>query len=155
MSRTQPAYVTEETYQYHRARQDTDIRGEFGRQASLIEQGNRQLRTDLTTTFNDKLSNVNGTLSGRIGELSNTVQQVKDEVHQVKARLDHIEDDVGEMKARLNQMEGRSFNRSRVQPRHTLSVIGTYKPGVGFMLPDYFPPTINDFWKLQFPSQGM
>ena len=85
MSRTQPAYVTEETYQYHRARQDTDIRGEFGRQASLIEQGNNQLRIDLTTTFNDKLSNVNGTLSGRVGELSHEVQQLKSEVSQVKS----------------------------------------------------------------------
>merc|ERR1712093_802225 len=167
MSRTQPAYVTEETYQYHRARQDTDIRGEFGRQASLIEQGNNQLRIDLTTTFNDKLSNVNGTLSGRVGELSHEVQQlksevsqvksevsqVKSEVSQVKIRLDQIEGDMGEMKARLNQMEGRSFNRSRILPRHTLSSIGIFRSDIGFTLPEYFPPTINDFWKLQFPPQ--
>merc|ERR1712000_422508 len=93
MSRTQPVYVTEETYQSHRARQDTDIRAEFGRQAALIEDGNRQL----TATFNNKLSNVNGTLSGRVGEVS----QVKSEVSQVKKRLDHIEGDVGEVRSSL------------------------------------------------------
>ena len=172
MSRTQPVYVTEETYQSHRARQDTDIRAEFGRQAALIEDGNRQL----TATFNNKLSNVNGTLSGRVGELSHEVQQlksevsqvksevsqVKSEVSQVKIRLDQIEGDMGEMKgdmgemkARLNQMEGRSFNRSRILPRHTLSSIGIFRSDIGFTLPEYFPPTINDFWKLQFPRQGI
>ena len=62
---------------------------------------------------------------------------------------------MGEMKTRLNQMEGRSFNRSRILPRHTLSSIGVFKPDVGFTLPDYFPLTVNDFWKLQFPPQGM
>lgn len=119
MSRTQPVYVTEETYQSHRARQDTDIRAEFGRQAALIEDGNRQL----TATFNNKLSNVNGTLSGRVGELSHEVQQLKSEVSQVKNRLDQMEGGVGEMKTRLNQIEGRSFNKSRILPRHTLSSI--------------------------------
>ncbi|KAG4413286.1 hypothetical protein IFR04_013577 [Cadophora malorum] len=132
MSRTQPAYVTEETYQSHRSRQDTDIRREFGRQAALIEKGNKQLQVDLTTTFNNKLSNVNGTLSGRVGELSHEVQKRKSEV---------------------SQMEGRSFNRSRILPRHTLSSIGIFRSDIGFTLPEYFPPTINDFWKLQFPPQ--
>jgi len=87
---------------------------------------------------------------------------VKSEVSQVKIRLDQIEGDMGEMKgdmdemkARLNQMEGRSFNRSRILPRHTLSSIGIFRSDVGFTLPEYFPPTINDFWKLQFPPQGI
>ncbi|PVH68433.1 hypothetical protein DL98DRAFT_662180 [Cadophora sp. DSE1049] len=163
MSQTEPTFVTEDVYRSYRDRQDNDIRKAFKQQASLIEDGNRQL----TATFNNKLSNVNGTLSGRIGELSHEVQQLKSEVSQVKNRLDQMEgdmgemksdigemkSDMGEMKARLNQMEGRSFNRSRVQPRHTLSSIGIYNPDVGFTLPDYFPPTINDFWKLQFPPQ--
>ena len=100
MSRTQPAYVTEETYQYHRARQDTDIRAEFGRQAALIEDGNRQL----TATFNNKLSNVNGTLSGRVGELSHEVQQLKSEVSQVKS-------EVSQVKIRLGSYRGRCWAR--------------------------------------------
>ncbi|KAL5331350.1 hypothetical protein ACEPPN_000880 [Leptodophora sp. 'Broadleaf-Isolate-01'] len=130
MAQTEPTLITADTRRRH------------PQQASLIEDGNKEL----TATFNNKLSNVNGTLSGRIGELSHEVQQLKSEVSQVKG-------DMGEMKARLNQMERRSFNRSRVQPRHTLSSIGIYTPDVGFTLPDYFPPTINDFWKLQFPPQ--
>ncbi|KAH9212800.1 hypothetical protein DL95DRAFT_463630 [Leptodontidium sp. 2 PMI_412] len=141
MSQTEPAFVTEDTYRSYRDRQDSDIRKAFIQQASLIEDGNRQL----TSTFNNKLSSVNGTLSGRIGELSHEVQQLKSEVSQVKSRLGHIEGDMGEMKARLNQIEGRSFNRSMVQPRYTLSSIRIYDPDVGFTLPDYFPPTINDF----------
>ncbi|KAH7378020.1 Alpha/beta hydrolase family-domain-containing protein [Cadophora sp. MPI-SDFR-AT-0126] len=36
-------YVTEDTYQIHRARQDNDIRGEFGRQASSSKTGTGSL----------------------------------------------------------------------------------------------------------------
>ena len=153
MSRTQPAYVTEETYQYHRARQDTDIRGEFGRQASLIEQGNNQLRIDLTTTFNDKLSNVNGTLSGRVGELSHEVQQlksevsqVKSEVSQVKKRLDHIEGDVGEVRSslldfgiRLERMEKVRMNGTKSRLYDKIEMFGKIVPGVGYQMPRYVP----------------
>jgi len=67
--------------------------------------------------------------------------------------LGEMKGDMGEMKAKLNQMEGRSFNRSRILPRHTLSSIGIFRSDIGFTLPEYFPPTINDFWKLQFPRQ--
>lgn len=67
--------------------------------------------------------------------------------------MGEMKGDMGEMKAKLNQMEGRSFNRSRILPRHTLSSIGIFRSDIGFTLPEYFPPTINDFWKLQFPPQ--
>merc|ERR1712093_529136 len=170
MSRTQPAYVTEETYQYHRARQDTDIRGEFGRQASLIEQGNNQLRIDLTTTFNDKLSNVNGTLSGRVGELSHEVQQlksevsqvksevsqVKSEVSQVKKRLDHIEGDVGEVRSslldfgiRLERMEKVRMNGTKSRLYDKIEMFGKIVPGVGYQMPRYVPKNAGEFWKLK------
>ncbi|KAK0105989.1 hypothetical protein ONS95_004496 [Cadophora gregata] len=156
MSQTQPAYVTEEIYQSHRARQDTDIRGEFGRQASLIEKGNRQLRNDLTTTFSDKLSNVNGTLSGRIGELSDEVQLLKEEVHQVKDRLDHIEGDVGEVKSslldfgvRLERMEKVRMNGTKSRLYDKIEMFGKIVPGVGYQMPRYVPKNAGEFWKLK------
>ncbi|PVH70340.1 hypothetical protein DL98DRAFT_597903 [Cadophora sp. DSE1049] len=152
MSRTQPAYITEETYQSHRARQDTDIRGEFGRQASLIEGGNRQL----TATFNNKLSNVNGTLSGRIGELSHEVQQLKEEVHQVKDRLDHIEGDMGEVKSslldfrvRLERIEKVRINGTKSRLYDKIEMFGKIVPGVSYQMPQYVPKNAGEFWKLK------
>ncbi|KAH6675961.1 hypothetical protein B0J14DRAFT_699314 [Halenospora varia] len=123
MSQTETRFVTEDAYRWLRTKQDDDIRGEFERQAGLIEKGNQQLRDELSS-------------------LSNTF----DELIQVK-------DEVGEIKARLNRMEGHSFNRSRTWPWHSISIIGIYRPKVGFMLPAYFPTTIKDFWDLQFPAQ--
>merc|ERR1712000_472105 len=166
MSRTQPVYVTEETYQSHRARQDTDIRAEFGRQAALIEDGNRQL----TATFNNKLSNVNGTLSGRVGELSHEVQQVKSEVSQVKSevsqvksevsqvkkRLDHIEGDVGEVRSslldfgiRLERMEKVRMNGTKSRLYDKIEMFGKIVPGVGYQMPRYVPKNAGEFWKLK------
>jgi len=173
MSRTQPVYVTEETYQSHRARQDTDIRAEFGRQAALIEDGNRQL----TATFNNKLSNVNGTLSGRVGELSHEVQQlksevsqvksevsqvksevsqVKSEVSQVKKRLDHIEGDVGEVRSslldfgiRLERMEKVRMNGTKSRLYDKIEMFGKIVPGVGYQMPRYVPKNAGEFWKLK------
>merc|ERR1711977_221341 len=152
MSRTQPVYVTEETYQSHRARQDTDIRAEFGRQAALIEDGNRQL----TATFNNKLSNVNGTLSGRVGELSHEVQQLKSEVSQVKKRLDHIEGDVGEVRSslldfgiRLERMEKVRMNGTKSRLYDKIEMFGKIVPGVGYQMPRYVPKNAGEFWKLK------
>jgi len=119
MSQTEPTVVTENYTEATATNKTTDIRKAFKHQASFLEDGNRQL----TATFNNRLPNVNGTLSGRIGELSHEVQQLKSEVSQVKNRLDQMEGGVGEMKTRLNQIEGRSFNKSRILPRHTLSSI--------------------------------
>ena len=149
MSRTQPAYVTEETYQYHRARQDTDIRGEFGRQASLIEQGNRQLRNDLTTTFNDKLSNVNGTLSGRIGGLSNTVQQLKEEVHQVKEEVHQVKSSLLDFGVRLERMEKVRMNGTKSRLYDKIEMFGKIVPGVGYQMPRYIPKNAGEFWRLK------
>merc|ERR1712093_504495 len=142
MSRTQPAYVTEETYQSHRSRQDTDIRREFGRQAALIEKGNKQLQVDLTTTFNNKLSNVNGTLSGRVGELSHEVQELKNEVHQVKSGLL----DFG---VRLERMEKVRMNGTKSRLYDKIEMFGKIVPGVGYQMPLYAPKNAGEFWKLK------
>jgi len=142
MSHTQPTYVTEETYQSHRSRQDTDIRREFGRQAALIEKGNKQLQVDLTTTFNNKLSNVNGTLSGRVGELSHEVQELKNEVHQVKSGLL----DFG---VRLERMEKVRMNGTKSRLYDKIEMFGKIVPGVGYQMPLYAPKNAGEFWKLK------
>ncbi|KAH8674369.1 hypothetical protein BGZ60DRAFT_429385 [Tricladium varicosporioides] len=177
MSQTETRFITEDAYRALRTKQDNDIQGEFARQAVLIGNGNKQLRDELSSlskTFDNRLASVNGTLGGRLVELSNEllrvkgdiqqlkdevgqvkdeVGQVKDEVGQVKDEVGQVKDEVGEIKTRLNQMEGRSFNRARFLPWHSISSIGIYRPGVGFTLPDYFPATIKDFWNLQSPAQ--
>merc|ERR1712000_41211 len=163
MSQTEPTYVTETTYNFHRERQESAIRGEFGRQASLIEKGNKQSRNDLTTTFSDRISNVHGTLSGSIGELSDGVQvlkdevhQVKDEVHQVKTRLDHIEGDVGEVRSslldfgvRLERMEKVRMNGTKSRLYEKIEMFGKIVPGVGYQMPRYVPKNAGEFWKLK------
>merc|ERR1712000_109440 len=163
MSQTEPTYVTETTYNFHRERQESAIRGEFGRQASLIEKGNKQSRNDLTTTFSDRISNVHGTLSGSIGELSDGVQelkdevhQVKDEVHQVKTRLDHIEGDVGEVRSslldfgiRLERMEKVRMNGTKSRLYDKIEMFGKIVPGVGYQMPRYVPKNAGEFWKLK------
>ena len=163
MSQTEPTYVTETTYNFHRERQESAIRGEFGRQASLIEKGNKQSRNDLTTTFSDRISNVHGTLSGSIGELSDGVQvlkdevhQVKDEVHQVKTRLDHIEGDVSEVRSslldfgvRLERMEKVRMNGTKSRLYEKIEMFGKIVPGVGYQMPRYVPKNAGEFWKLK------
>ncbi|PVH69908.1 hypothetical protein DL98DRAFT_598251 [Cadophora sp. DSE1049] len=123
MSQTEPTFVTEDTYRSYRDRQDSDIRKAFIQQASLIENGNRQL----TATFNNKLSNVNGTLSGRIGELSHEVQKLKSEVSQVKVRM--------------NGTKSRLYDK--------IEMYGKIVPGVGYQMPLYVPKNAGEFWKLK------
>merc|ERR1712093_697890 len=156
MSQTEPTYVTETTYNFHRERQESAIRGEFGRQASLIEKGNKQSRNDLTTTFSDRISNVHGTLSGSIGQLKDEVHQVKDEVHQVKTRLDHIEGDVGEVRSslldfgvRLERMEKVRMNGTKSRLYEKIEMFGKIVPGVGYQMPRYVTKNAGEFWKLK------
>lgn len=92
-------------------------------QAFLIENGNKQLHDDLTITFDTWLSTVHGTLSGRLGELNNEMGRVKTDLPNLEDEVGQVKDEVAKVQARLNQMEGRSFNKSRILPYHTVAVI--------------------------------
>jgi hypothetical protein len=128
MAEVEPRFINEDSYMRYRTKQDGDIRKEFKRQSNLIKTvrddlstaisaANENLRHELSTAFNDKLS---------------------DKVGQVK-------DEVGEIKARLNQMEGRSYNKSRFLPWHNIASIGVYRPNIGFETLEYFRERSTSF----------
>ncbi|KAH6668367.1 hypothetical protein B0J14DRAFT_566897 [Halenospora varia] len=72
MSQTETRFVTEDAYRRLRTKQDDDIRGEFRRQAGLIEKGNQQLR--------DELSSLSNTFDNELIQVKGDLQQLKDEL---------------------------------------------------------------------------
>lgn len=127
MAQADSEFLKVAEYAEDREKQAGDIRREFERQTilltALIENGNRQIQ--------DKIRGVEARMS----------QEGRSQ-----------QDEMGEIKARVNQMAGRSFNKSRYLPWHTIEKTGAYKLPTGFITPEYFPSTIKEFWNLQFKS---
>jgi uncharacterized membrane-anchored protein YhcB (DUF1043 family) len=173
MSQIQTKFITSDDYWTYQDQQNSDIRKEFGRQASLIETGNKQLRNDINTgnkqlrdDFNNKLATVNSTLSGRLGELNTELgtvkmdlQSLKDEVHQVKQtlekhgnRLADLGNRFAEHRHRLDRMEGVRMNAALFRLYDKITPIGKFIPGGLLEKPSYFPRDTREFWNLKYNS---
>jgi len=139
MSETKSEVLTFDNYLKYRLVQDKDVGREFERLRTKIEEGNKSLRVELTTT--------EGTLSGGLNRLNN-------ELGKVKVDLQNLKDEVSQVKAGLDQLSGRSYNKMRFLPQHNIAKIGAYRPATGFEMPSYFPGTINEFWKLRLQQNG-
>jgi len=84
----------------HRTKQDNDIRAKSRRQAFLIENSKKQV----TRTFDNGLSTVNGTLSAETRELD--IGRVEKDVRLLKSKASQVKDILDRVEIRFVPMEG-------------------------------------------------
>ena len=91
---------TDAIYRMHRTKQDNDIRAKSRRQAFLIENSKKQV----TRTFDNGLSTVNGTLSAETRELD--IGRVEKDVRLLKSKASQVKDIFDRVEIRFVPMEG-------------------------------------------------
>ncbi|KMU88799.1 hypothetical protein CIHG_06467 [Coccidioides immitis H538.4] len=102
--------------------------------------------------IDDRFEAVGGRFGAVDGQLDTISGRLDDLGHELKCQREYMDDQFGSVYASARQLRAMMINQNGTRGGKVLEPVGVYRNGA-YCIPDNFPKTVSEFWKLRKHSK--
>ncbi|KMU74222.1 hypothetical protein CISG_04572 [Coccidioides immitis RMSCC 3703] len=154
--------------EYHRKLQEKAVRQEFilqrdymDRRFETVEERIEMVDRGLQSHMDDQYRGVNRRFEKVEKKLESMEQRMDKKLESMEQRMDkkfggmeqRMDKKFGELEAAIHDFRAMAVNGNADRGIKTLQPVGVYHPNRGYFVPENFPRTVGEFWKLKRTSK--